>query len=139
MDENIQILAVDDEKNILNALVRYFRKSPYILHTALNANEAIKIMQENNISIIISDYAMPGDNGVKLLSAVKDKWPKIYRVLLTGNSSQEAVQDAYNEGVLQVLIDKPWANRELRKIVDNAHKILSDYKFGDKECSQNNV
>jgi len=73
------ILIVDDEKSVLKAIKRIFIDDNYKIFTALNTTEAIDVVDDNRIQLIISDYSMPGMSGIDLL--------KITTVQQTGTSS----------------------------------------------------
>lgn len=107
------VLLVDDEENILSSLVRLFRMSDYTIFTATSGTKGIEIMEENNISLVISDHKMPGMTGVEFLSKVKEMSPDTIRIMLTGYADLEASIDAINKGEVYRFITKPWNDEEL--------------------------
>ncbi|MDH5472469.1 MAG: ATPase, T2SS/T4P/T4SS family [Gammaproteobacteria bacterium] len=112
-----QILFVDDEPNVLNALRRVFRQENYKILTAENGNEALDILKNNNIQLMISDFMMPGMNGAELLTRAKSLYPEMIRIMLTGHANTEAVMAAIKEGAVYKFILKPWNDDDLRVTV----------------------
>lgn len=109
-----QILFVDDEPNILKALKRGFRQENYITHIAKDGETALAILKKEQIQLIISDFKMPGMNGAELLKRVKNLYPDIIRIMLTGEADTNAVMGAINEGAVYKFILKPWNDDDLR-------------------------
>lgn len=121
MDEPINILCVDDEKNVLRALERIFLDDDYGIHTAQGAEEGIEILRNlSPIQIVISDYRMPGTNGVDFLRDVCENWPHTVRIVLSGYADMAAVISAVNEGQIYKFIPKPWNDDEIRITISNA-------------------
>lgn len=111
------LLFVDDEESILNSLVRIFRKEGYELFTASSGMEGIEIVEKNDISLIISDYRMPGMSGVDFLFQAKEIIPDAIRIMLTGYADLQASIDAINKGEVYRFISKPWNCDELKMTV----------------------
>ena len=114
------VLLVDDEESILSSLFRLFRKDDYEIFRATSGAEGLKIAGENDISIIISDYRMPGMTGVEFLSQVKDVVPDAIRIMLTGYADLEASIAAINRGEGYRFITKPWSDEDLKMTVAQA-------------------
>ncbi|MCF6178184.1 MAG: response regulator [Geopsychrobacter sp.] len=110
----MKILCVDDEKNVLKSLNRLFRLAGYETVTALSAREALKILSDDaSISLVLSDYEMPQENGVTFLRVVHQYWPEIGRVLLTGHADKQEVRKAVADREIQRCVKKPWKDDEL--------------------------
>ncbi len=121
MNEEIQILCVDDEKNVLRSIERIFLDDDYVIHTATSAGEGLEILRNKApIQIVISDYRMPGTNGVDFLRDVCENWPDTVRIVLSGYADMAAVVSAVNEGQIYKFIPKPWNDDELRITLSNA-------------------
>ena len=67
MEKKLRLLLVDDEENILSALRRSLRKEPYEIETATNAREAAEKFYEKPFDIVVSDFKIPGTNGLEFL------------------------------------------------------------------------
>lgn len=87
------VLFVDDEANVLSSLRRLLRgqRSIWDMDFACSGAEALKIMEEKPIDVIVSDMRMPRMNGAELLSTVSERYPKTVRLILSGQSEQEKV------------------------------------------------
>ena len=114
------LLLVDDEPNILRALQRVLRREPYRLLTAANGEQALAIMHESAVDLVVSDSRMPGMDGAELLSRIQQEWPDCRRLMLTGHADMTATIRAINEGQLYRYIAKPWSDDELRQILRQA-------------------
>lgn len=117
-----EILFVDDEKRILKSMKALFRNG-FQVHLADNGHEALDIVQNNEIDVIVSDQRMPQMTGIEVLRSVKEQSPATMRILLTGYSDLDAILQSINEGEVYRFINKPWANEELRSTVSDAASI----------------
>ena len=116
----INILCVDDEKNILSSLRRLLRPEGYEIHLANSGAEGLEIMAKMPIDLVISDMRMPEMNGAQFLEQVYKKWPETVRILLTGYSEISATIDAINKGNIYKYISKPWEEHDLKLTLRNA-------------------
>lgn len=117
-----KILFVDDEKRVLKSMKALFR-SGFQVHLADNGNEALNIIRNNEIDVVVSDQRMPQMTGIEVLRSVKESSPATMRILLTGYSDLNAIIQSINEGEVYRFINKPWANEELRATVSDAAEI----------------
>ena len=121
MDEQVRILCVDDERNVLKALERFFLDDEYEIITALSGQEGLELMGSvGPVQVVISDYRMPGMNGVDFLREVCRCWPDTVRIVLSGYADTAAVISAINEGEIYKFIPKPWNDDELKVTLINA-------------------
>jgi two-component system NtrC family sensor kinase len=121
MVEPTRILCVDDEQNVLRSLTRLFLDDPYEILTAASGAEGLLVLaQGGSVPVVISDYRMPGMNGVEFLSAVRKQWPETVRIVLSGYADTGAIVSAINEGQIYRFVAKPWNEDELRVTVANA-------------------
>ena len=123
------LLLVDDEPSILKSLKRLFRPTDYTVLTASSAYQALDIIRERPVSVLVSDYTMPGLNGADLLAMAKSLRPDIYAVILSGNNDQQSVIRSINEGGAAKFITKPWSDQDLIATVDQAYKIWLDKRY----------
>ena len=117
MDYNL--LIVDDEISVTKSLFRQFRRK-YNVFTANSVREAIKIMEKENIQVILSDQRMPELTGLDFFSMIKEHYPDALKLIITGYSDIEAVIGAINEGQVFRYISKPWNPDELNSIIKEA-------------------
>lgn len=108
-----KILLVDDSPNVLKALQRTFRAEGYTMFTAESAQEAMAVLEKENIDVIITDENMPGLSGTELLRLVKERFPDIVRIMLTGLTDIEVAKNAINNGEIYRFFNKPWDDFEL--------------------------
>lgn len=113
-DNRPTVLLVDDEPNILAALVRLLRHEPYQVLTASSAADAFEILARADVDVVVSDQSMPGMSGVEFLARVREIYPHATRVVLSGRMDLATVTEAFNRGHIFSYIAKPWDNRELR-------------------------
>ncbi len=115
------IICVDDEKVLLNVLAEQLQSwfgEHYIIEKALSGAECLEIIdncieEHRDVSVVISDYIMPVMKGDELLEKIKEKDPKIKKIMLTGYSSIEGIINAINKAGLYRFISKPWDNKDL--------------------------
>lgn len=112
MPEHI-ILIVDDEPNVLKSLKRLLLDTDYRILTADSGETGLEIFENSSIDVVISDYRMPGMNGVEFLTKVKEKSPNTMRLILSGYADAIAMVEAINEGQVYRFITKPWNDQEL--------------------------
>jgi len=110
------VLIVDDEVRILTALQRSLRREGYEVLTAERPAEALRILSERSVDLVLSDHKMPGMSGSELLREVADRWPGVVRLLISGWS--EAIdEDELRSIGIEALIPKPWDDAELKAIL----------------------
>jgi DNA-binding NtrC family response regulator len=114
-----KLLIVDDEKEILRSLTLTFTENHEVF-TASSGAEALEIIKQQDIALIITDQRMPQMTGVELLEKVIQINPRIIRIILTGYTDTPALIQAINQGRIYQYITKPWERQELQLIVQRA-------------------
>ncbi len=114
------LLFVDDEANILAALKRLFRKEGYNILLAESGQDALELMAQQSVDLIISDMRMPGMDGAEFLKQVASKWPDTIRILLTGYADLTSTIKAVNAGKIYRYISKPWEENDIKTNVKHA-------------------
>ncbi len=123
MDEKkLAILYVDDEPHNLHAFKAAFRRDYEVL-TALGGEEALAMMREKEVQIVIVDQRMPGMTGAELLEKIHHEFPEPVRMVLTGYSDLGAVIKAINDGGVFRYITKPWDKDEFKMSIENARQV----------------
>ena len=126
-EKKISILYLDDEEHNLVSFKAAFRRD-YNVFTTTSAGEAVQILNENEIHIVISDQKMPNISGVEFFELIIPDFPDPVRMLLTGYADIEAVIDAINKGQVYRYIGKPWNEQELRITIENAYELYVSRK-----------
>ncbi|MGD8339515.1 MAG: response regulator [Gammaproteobacteria bacterium] len=116
-----RLLFVDDEERVLNSMRIMFRKASE-LHLAKNGKDAIDIIRNNDIDVIIADHKMPQMTGVELLTQVRTLSPRTVRILLTGYAELDAVEGSINEGEVFRFLTKPCPPDRLKETIALAVK-----------------
>jgi response regulator RpfG family c-di-GMP phosphodiesterase len=114
-----KLLIVDDELANIRLLERLFRPDYFCL-TASSGEEAMELLDQHEVAVIITDQRMPGMTGVELLKRSADRRPHMVRILLTGYTDLEALIEAVNCGLVYMYINKPWNNDDLKLRVSRA-------------------
>jgi DNA-binding NtrC family response regulator len=117
------LLLVDDEPEILFSLQGLLRRE-FNLHTASSAEEALQILNQHPIHIVMTDQRMPEITGVELMKRVRSEYPSAIRIVFTGYADIKAVIDAINHGGLYRYLTKPWDPDEL---IDVLHAAAGEY------------
>jgi DNA-binding NtrC family response regulator len=125
-DNKAVILYLDDEQENLNSFKAAFRRD-FKIYTAINAEEAEKVLEKHGreISITLSDQRMPKVNGIEFFERVKEKYPEMIRILVTGYSDINVVIDAINKSQVYKYIQKPWDVNYMRKIIEQAFEVFT--------------
>lgn len=112
------VLCVDDEQNILRAIKRALFSLKIDLTLAESGEQALAIMAQKTIHVVISDMKMPNMTGAALLEQVAEKYPDTFRVVLTGFADIDATIKAVNQGRIHRYLQKPWDNQELINTIE---------------------
>jgi len=117
------ILCVDDETTILNGLkwnLKQIFGDAYSYEFAEDAEEAMEVVEEfkqegEEIQLIICDWLMPGKKGDEFLIELHQLYPKIVKIMLTGQADQDAIERAKTKANLHTCLLKPWGNQEFQQ------------------------
>jgi DNA-binding NtrC family response regulator len=114
-----RLLVVDDDRAVRHALQINLRKTGYNVTLANSAAEALEVLSERPMDLVITDVAMPGTTGLELLTQVKEQWPEVRVVVMTGYGSVRDAVQAMKTGADDYII-KPVSKEELLLIVGRA-------------------
>lgn len=121
-DAQINVLYVDDEVHNLNSFKAGFRRL-FNVFTAESAADGLKVIETEEIHVIITDQRMPVMTGIEFLESIIPMYPDPIRILLTGYADINAVIDAINKGQVYRYIQKPWMDEDLRINIEKAFEI----------------
>jgi serine phosphatase RsbU (regulator of sigma subunit) len=125
-----KVLLVDDDEMLLAGLKRQLRNQ-FLVETAISGEEAIRMVEENGpYAVVVSDYMMPGMNGIELLRHVKTTSPDTIRMMLTGSADMSTAIKAVNEGSIYKFHPKPCPAQTLgtaiKSGIDEYQKVTTD-------------
>jgi DNA-binding NtrC family response regulator len=119
------VLFVDDERRVLTSMRAMFRRDYEVL-LANSGQEAIDLLRDHMVDVIVSDQRMPGMTGVEVLKAVKRLAPNAMRILLTGYADLKAIEASINEGEVFRYLTKPCPSEELKEAIGLAADIATN-------------
>jgi signal transduction histidine kinase len=147
MNTRHTLLVVDDEPDVVKS-VRDLLRLEYKVLTATSAAEGHRLMQQEEVHIVMTDQRMPGTTGVEFLKDVRGEYPEAVRLLFTGYADIRAVIDAINAGNVYRYITKPWDPDELQTIMREAgerfdliaknKKLMADLQVKNTELEKVN-
>jgi response regulator RpfG family c-di-GMP phosphodiesterase len=113
------VLIVDDEPNVCDSVHDLLRREFRVLK-AHSAEEGYRLMQQEEVHIVMSDQRMPQITGVEMLTKLKARYPQAIRMLFTGFADLDSIIAAINQGHIYQFIRKPWQPEELLMAVRQA-------------------
>ncbi|HEY1860119.1 MAG TPA: hybrid sensor histidine kinase/response regulator [Gemmataceae bacterium] len=142
------ILVVDDEPDVVQSVQDLLRLEFHVLGTT-RAIEGLRILQEHEVHIVMTDQRMPEMTGVEFLSRIRGDYPDAIRLLFTGYADMKAVVDAINQGNVYRYISKPWDSDELQALMRQAaaqydliverNRLLKELQVKNEELEKANA
>lgn len=123
MERDLCILAIDDEQIVLDSVVKHLRKRECKVFTVLSVAEALEVMDDNQVDIILTDLMMPEIDGLEFLSMMKERSPHTPVIMITGYATISTALEATNLGAFDY-IAKPFTRSELLTVVDRAAELV---------------
>jgi two-component system, NtrC family, sensor kinase len=120
MSDTLHVLCVDDEEHILKTVERFCHNEGIPMLAASSVAAALKILENEPVNIIISDYQMPETDGLAFLDEVSNRWPKTIRIILSGFIETSAVTQALEQGKIFGFLPKPWQRSQLKSLIQAA-------------------
>jgi EAL domain-containing protein (putative c-di-GMP-specific phosphodiesterase class I) len=131
------VLLVDDEPAITEVLLRALRRSPFELLSAQSAAEGLKILEQRDVAVVVSDERMPGMRGAEFLRIVRRLRPRAMRLMLTGEFDVRTAAEAVNTAGVYRFLLKPCSAREIGRAIEdalearNAAQLSAGPEFGE--------
>ena len=113
------ILIVDDEQDNLDAF-RFNFKRTFTILSAQSGPEALEILRERDVAVVVTDQRMPKMTGLELLSEARTVRPDAVGIILTAFTDVDVLIDAINQGEIYRYVTKPWDAKEVRGIMVQA-------------------
>ncbi|PSP75447.1 hypothetical protein BRC81_15585 [Halobacteriales archaeon QS_1_68_20] len=123
MGDDLAVLCVDDDPEIVDLTATYLRRElpGATVRTATGAEEGLAVLESHSVHCIVSDYEMPGTNGLEFLRTIRERDPDLPFVLFTGKGSEEIASEAISAGVTDYLQKQGTEQYELlANRIDNA-------------------
>lgn len=117
------VLVVDDEESVRGSLSSLLEREGYAVLTAENGEDALLVLRDRAVNVVISDNNMPGMSGVELCKRMRNEYPNVLRIMLTGDTDPDLAMRAINEAEVYRFIRKPWNNQDVRTIVRMAFEV----------------
>ena len=129
------MLFVDDERSYLAYIGSIFQNKGLDILTASSALEALKLVQEQSVAVVVSDNEMPGMDGIELLTRIKELSPHTVKIMMTGSANLATTLAAINSGEVFRFVLKPWKKTEMLRAVKDAlrrYRVLQSIKREDE-------
>ncbi len=123
--QNKALLLVDDEPNVISSLIRELRHEGYNIFSAQSGITGLKVLKEEDIGVVLSDYMMPEMDGVTFLESVKQNKPDVVRILLTAHGTLKNAMEAINRSKIFGYLTKPWSVEALKGTIASAFEYCN--------------
>lgn len=125
------ILIVDDEVRSIETLERILDEQ-FDVHSAMNIEDANRILEREWIQVVLCDQRMPDKTGVEFCSDIRERWPEIVRMIMSGYTDSEDIIAAINEGGIYQYISKPWHPEDVILKLKNAIEIFELHRKNER-------
>ena len=124
------VLVVDDEQIVLDSVRKLLRKDPLQVMTTLSAAEGLAAIERTRVHLVLTDMMMPVMDGLEFTRLVKDRWPALPVVMITGYATISTAMQAIKLGAFDY-VAKPFTKAELRGVVKRALHLAAASGFAD--------
>jgi two-component system response regulator HupR/HoxA len=137
-DHRPSVLLVDDEPLALQTMERILDEA-FDVRTAGDATEALRVLADDWVQVVVSDQRMPGTSGVELLADVRERWPDVVRIIISGYTDAEDIIDGINRAGIYQYITKPWHPDNLLLTVGNACRLFQLQRENERLALENRI
>ena len=140
-EKKYSLLYVDDEATNLRVFKSNFRKY-FNVFTTTSPFEAIEILDQNEIQVIVTDQRMPQMTGTEFLEKILPNHPDVIKIILTGFTDIEAIKDGINRCGIYKYITKPWNFEEMKGVLERgleSYQASQDSEEHIKDLEDSNV
>jgi two-component system response regulator CpxR len=123
----IRVLLVDDEKDFIDVLAERLEARDFTASKAYSGDEAMGLIREKDVDVVLLDVQMPGKDGVTVLKEIKAFNPLVEVIMLTGHSTVESAVEGMKIGAYDYLL-KPMETKDLVEKIALAYKRKSDHE-----------
>ncbi len=118
------VLVVDDEESVRQAVLAVLEREGYRVHLADSGLQGLEVLRKRPIQLVITDHNMPDMTGIEFLKLIRERHPDVMRIMLTGDADPAVIIRSINEGEVYLFIKKPWDNVTLRVTVYFAFEVV---------------
>ena len=136
--ENIRVLVVDDEEEFVSTLAERLELRGFSVHTAHSGEEALAELEETSADVVVLDVLMPGMDGIDTLREMKNSWPLMEVVMLTGHATVESAIEGMKLGAYDYLM-KPTQTDELVEKIQKAHARKAEHEERIRQAEIDNI
>ena len=118
--EKRTVLFVDDDEIVLRSIERGFLDENELLNQlfAKSSQDALEILQREEVHVIVTDMRMPGMDGLELLKIVREMYPHIVTIVLSGYMDISVLSEEFSQGEIFKIVPKPWKlETDFKKVV----------------------
>ncbi len=126
-------MVVDDEPLILSSISRLLDEMDIALITATNAAEALHLLADHEVAVLLTDHCMPAMSGLELAKTVRSRWPATLAILMSGENKYQEETDGLAADSNHAFINKPWQPGEL---IDALETALNYYQLANEVQQQ---
>ncbi len=112
------VLFVDDNPESVALFESRFSET-FALFTATSPTQALEILARERISVMLTDYRMPGMSGIDLCEHVKVRWPRVLRAVITGYADRDMAVDAINRGEIHRMLTRPAKDHDILQLLND--------------------
>jgi len=134
----IRLLLVDDENDFVETLAERLRLRNFNVSVALNGNEAINLVKENEFDVIVLDVLMPGKDGVETLKEIKSIDQISQVIMLTGHATVKTAIQGMKNGAFDYLI-KPTDTDDLIEMIKKANQLVVEHRDRIRQAEINDI
>ena len=134
----IQVLLVDDEPEFIESLSQRLELRDFEVKTALSGDEALAILDDARVDVIVLDVMMPGKDGIETLKEIKARCPLTHVIMLTGNATVETAIEGMKLGAYDYLM-KPTETAALVSKITSAGKLKGDHEERIRQAEIENI
>jgi DNA-binding NtrC family response regulator len=134
----IKLLLVDDEKDFIESLAERLQLRDFDVKSALNGDDAIKLVRENEFDVIVLDVKMPGKSGIETLKEIKIINQLSQVIMLTGHATVESAIQGMKLGAYDYIM-KPTVAEDLINLINKAYKIVEEQKERIRRAEIENI
>jgi CheY-like chemotaxis protein len=118
MNNSKKVLVVDDSDELTRVISEFLSLHGYKVFTASDGSDALAWMERESMDIVVSDIHMPKMDGFTLMTKIKNKYPDLPIILITGFGVSEARKLAFEKGA-DAFVAKPFRLKELKRVIDS--------------------